>query len=80
MAATGLEERKTMEREPVNSSNVASVGYDPQTMTLEVEFLDGAVYQYCDVPEDEYTGLLSADSVGGYLNNNIKGRYRYARI
>ncbi len=69
-----------MEREPVISSNVASVGYEPQTMTLEVEFLDGGLYQYFDVPEAEYAGLISADSIGGYLNHNIKGHYRYARI
>jgi uncharacterized protein DUF87/KTSC domain-containing protein len=75
----GLQERKTMNREPVSSSNVASIGYDPQTMTLEVEFLSGAVYQYFDVPEDEYASLVGADTVGGYLNRNIKGRYRYAR-
>jgi hypothetical protein len=69
-----------MVREPVVSSNVASVGYDPQTMTLEVEFLGGGLYQYFDVPEEEYAGLMSAETVGGYLNDNIKGRYRYARV
>lgn len=69
-----------MNRDSVISSNVASVGYDPQTMTLEVEFLGGSVYQYFDVPESEYSGLIGADTVGGYLNSNIKGRYRYARI
>jgi uncharacterized protein len=75
----GLEERKTMNRESVISSNVASVGYDPQTLTLEVEFLSGSVYQYFDVPESEHANLVGADTVGGYLNSNIKGRYRYAR-
>jgi DNA helicase HerA-like ATPase len=76
----GIEERKTMDREPVSSSNVVSVGYDPKTLTLEVEFLDGALYQYFDVPEIEADGLVGADSVGKYLNDNIKGRYRYARV
>jgi DNA helicase HerA-like ATPase len=76
----GLQERNSMVREPVVSSNVASVGYDPQTMTLEVEFLGGGLYQYFDVPEEEYAGLMSAETVGGYLNDNIKGRYRYARV
>jgi KTSC domain len=76
----GIEERKTMDREPVNSSTVASVGYDPETLTLEVEFLSGALYQYFDVPENEANGLVGADSVGKYLNDNIKGRYRYARV
>jgi hypothetical protein len=69
-----------MNRTPVTSSNVASIGYDANTMTLEVEFTNGSVYQYFDVPETEYQALVSASSVGTYLNQNIKARYRYAQI
>ncbi len=69
-----------MNRTPVTSSNVASVGYDPNTMTLEVEFRNGSVYQYFDVPETVYQDLMSASSVGTYLNQNIKASYRYAEI
>ena len=69
-----------MNRTPVTSSHVASVGYDLNTMTLEVEFRNGAVYQYFDVPETEYQHLMSASSVGTYLNQNIKASYRYAQI
>jgi hypothetical protein len=76
----GYEERKEMDRESVSSSNLLSVGYDSSTMTLEVEFHDGGVYQYFDVPEDEHSGLMSAASHGSYLAAHIKGRYRYARL
>jgi DNA helicase HerA-like ATPase len=76
----GIQERMTMDREYVSSSTVASVGYDAETLTLEVEFIDGGLYQYFDVPEGEAEGLVGASSVGGYLNDNIKGRYRYARV
>lgn len=69
-----------MNRMAVISSNVASVGYDANTMTLEVEFTNGSVYQYCDVPVTEYQALLNASSVGTYLNQNIKTSYRYAKI
>jgi len=68
-----------MERVTVSSSNIASVGYDDQTSTLEVEFHSGHVYQYFDVPKSIYDGLLSAGSVGQYFNQ-IKGIYRYARV
>lgn len=37
-----------MKRIPVSSTNVASVGYENQV--LEVEFLNGSVYQYFYVP------------------------------
>lgn len=69
-----------MNRIPVSSSNVAAVGYDINTMTLEVEFNSGSVYQYFDVPEAEYLNLIGAESVGKYLNQNIKGNYRYVQI
>jgi len=69
-----------MERVSLASSNVASAGYDAQTSTLEVEFLNGNIYQYFDVPEHIYEGLLAADSPGGYLNDTVKGIYRYARL
>lgn len=69
-----------MNRTPVTSSNVASVGYDTTTLTLEVEFNNGRVYHYFDVPELLYQGLISASSVGQFLNHNIKGHYRYAQI
>lgn len=69
-----------MNRTPVTSSNVAAVGYDVNTMTLEVEFKNGSVYQYFDVPEAVYQEFMTAGSVGTYLNQNIKNSYRYAQI
>ncbi|WP_080962172.1 KTSC domain-containing protein [Chromobacterium subtsugae] len=69
-----------MQRHSVMSSNVESIGYDEGSQTLEVEFKNGAVYQYFDVPEQVYDGLRSADSVGGFLAANIKGVYRYSRV
>ncbi len=68
-----------LQRNQVASSNVAAVGYDEPTSTLEVEFVNGSVYNYFDVPRNEYDQLVSASSVGTYLAANIKGHYRYAR-
>lgn len=66
-----------MERNPVASSNIRSVGY--QDGTLEVEFVTGNVYQYFDVPQQVYQQLLSAPSPGTYFHEMIRGYYRYAR-
>ncbi len=68
-----------MNRQPVNSSTISSVGYDAATATLEVEFQTGQVYQYFDVPEHVYQELTNASSPGAYLASNIKGVYRFAR-
>ena len=69
-----------MEMTNVDSSNVESVGYDENSSTLQVEFKNGGIYQYFDVPEDVFTGLRDADSVGGYLAARIKGNYRYSKV
>ena len=70
-----------MERQYVTSSNIASIGYDATSMVLEIEILNGSIYQYLDVPEVVYEGLMSAESHGKYLNEYIKkGGYRYSKI
>lgn len=61
-----------MERVPVVSSNLAEVGFDPVTLTLEVAFKNGTVYQYDGVPAELHSGLMSAPSHGQYLDRFIK--------
>jgi hypothetical protein len=68
-----------MERAPVTSSDIRAIGYDPETQTLEVEFIKGGVYQYTGVSSNEHEAMMNADSKGKYLNANIKGRYPYAK-
>ena len=74
-----LDEQAMIERKPVSSSNVKSVGHDPDSNTLEVEFSDGSVYHYHDVPKDVHEGLISSKSVGGFIHKNIKGSYKHSR-
>lgn len=65
-----------MERQAVSSSNIASIGYDPDSETLEVEFLkSGRVYQYSNVPLFMYERLMQAPSVGIFFNAEIKDSY-----
>jgi hypothetical protein len=65
-----------MQRQFVSSSNLASVGYNPATCVLEVEFLNGSIYQYWGVPLWVYSGLMAAASKGSYLYRKVKGFYR----
>ncbi|MFA7615500.1 MAG: KTSC domain-containing protein [Weeksellaceae bacterium] len=69
-----------MERKSVTSSNIASIGYDEASSTLEIEFLNNSIYQYFDVPQHIYRDLMQADSHGKYLAQNIKGVYRYSKV
>lgn len=69
-----------MDRLPVDSTNLSSVGYDPQNKVLEIEFKNGNIYQYFSVPENINLGLISASSAGKYFNSNIKDIYRYTQV
>jgi len=63
-------------RVKVNSSTIWSIGYDAFTKILEVEFYEGGVYHYFEVPETVYTKLMFADPVEGYFSMNIASKYR----
>jgi XTP/dITP diphosphohydrolase len=69
-----------MKRTPVDSSDVVSIGYDPKDRILEVEFREGRIYRYLEVPQDIYDHFLKADSHGGYFNSYINGYFRYRRV
>lgn len=63
---------------PVSSSNIASVGYEPNN--LYVRFNSGWTYVYYNVPYSEYRNLLSASFHGRYFAAHIKNSYSYRRI
>jgi len=67
-------------REPVDSSSLTSLGYDAGRRMLEVEFRNGGVYRYLDVPEDEFRALKSAESLGRHLNLEIKPFYSVIKV
>jgi len=62
-----------MKRIPIKSSNLKAVGYESEI--LEVEFLNGGVYEYSEVPQENYDGLMAALSKGKYYNQYIKGQF-----
>ena len=69
-----------MRRVPVESSMLSSIGYDPVTETLEVEFVSGEVCQYFGVSKETHERLMKADSKGGFMNGAIMGAFRYDRV
>lgn len=69
-----------MQRDPVSSTTLKSVGYDDDLQILELEFVHGGVYQYLDVPTEEYAELMNADSLGSHFSHNIRGVYEYKEV
>ena len=66
--------------EYVSSSNVEQVGYDPESRELWVRFLSGDTYVYSNVDEGTHQSLITASSVGSYLNRAIKGAFDYRKV
>lgn len=70
----------TMLRTPVISSNLQSVGYDSSSKVLEVEFTNGSVYQYSNVPKLIYVGLMNATSHGKFFHAYVKNTYPHSQV
>jgi hypothetical protein len=66
---------------PVKSSQILSVGYDPKTEILYIEFLNWNVYEYYNVPGEVSNVMLSpSTSVGSYFYKEIKGKFEYKKL
>jgi hypothetical protein len=74
---------------PVTSSNLKAIAWlgaagedlyaaeEAQTGTIEVMFGNGNRWRYKGVPRETAHGLLTAESVGKFFNNEIKSRPEY---
>jgi two-component system cell cycle response regulator DivK len=70
-----LKERETMPK--LESSAVDRVEHDEASGTLDVWYKDGDRYSYFGVPRETYDALLAAQSVGAFVNAQIKPHYRH---
>ena len=59
----------------MTSTNIASIGHEPDTETLEVEFKTSGSDRYLNVPAFMHERLMTADSVGTFFNAEIKSAY-----
>lgn len=64
----------------VESSSLASVGYDPAFWTLDIEFRKGGVYRYFGVLPPVYLSLMQAPSKGRFFVTEIRDRFPYTRV
>ena len=67
-----------MQRIPVSSSRISSVGWENNT--LEIQFKKGgAIYQYYNVSKAEYDSFMNSSSLDSALSKLDKV-HRYQRI
>ncbi len=64
-----------------NSKSVDQLFYDPQNQKLRVHYIStNTLWEYLDVTPEEYTQLMSAKSIGSYLNKNIRNNKTALKI
>jgi hypothetical protein len=73
-------EEKRMERTPVKSSQLKSVGYDAGLGVLEVEFANGDVYAYTSVSAETHAALMVAESVGKFFAAEIRWKFPFSKV
>jgi len=64
-----------VQMQPVFSSSVDSIGYDPETQALHVAWAGGKTSVYRGVPADVAEDASKSWSVGTFLNENVKDKY-----
>jgi hypothetical protein len=69
-----------MLRQVVDSSSLRSIGYDRSTRALEVEFLNGTVYRYHDVPAELWTAFRGAASKGQFFQHRVREQFPNTRL
>ena len=76
---------------PVQSSQIHSIGHDPETNTMQVRFLagrgeqrgPGALYQYTGVSAEDFAAFEKAESKGSYFGKVFKpaaDRFPFTRV
>jgi KTSC domain len=71
-----------MEMVPVTSTQIAAVGYDADTKKMRIEFNNGSLYEYSNVTQEIFDGIVNAASPGGAFTASVKGnpKYPYVRL
>lgn len=62
------------------SSLIKKYDYDPARKLLQIEFKNGSIYNYQDVPADIAQGLEQETSQGQYFNEFIRGKFAYDQV
>src|ERR1039457_3213060 len=70
----------TQSRVRLESTMLATAGYDEHRCELQLDFRDGARYQYSAVPPHLFHDLLAAPSKGSFFNRHIRGRFHHVKL
>ncbi|WP_213308261.1 KTSC domain-containing protein [Paraburkholderia sacchari] len=80
----------TIALERVESSQIHSIGHDPETNTLAIRFLakrggdePGSLYHYANFTAEDFEAFSNAESIGSHFGKHIKvfdKKYPYRKV
>ena len=80
MAILREEIRGTKIINEIQSSNIRKTEFDTESKELIVEFNNGLIYSYENVPHQLYTQFRMSESQGNFFNSKIAKVYKYKRL
>lgn len=69
-----------MDRKPLKSSKLRAAGYDERQRTMEIEFVNGDVYEYKAVSPELYRQLMASPSPNSFFEDKIEEPFSGKRI
>jgi len=69
-----------VDRQPVKSRILRSVGYNDSAKILEIEFQNGQIYQFSDVPPKVFADLMHSDEIGKYFSEKVRPKFQSKQI
>jgi hypothetical protein len=69
-----------VDRQPVKSVILRSVGYDESRKVMEIEFQNNQVYQFSGVPPKVYTGLIHSEEMGKYFSEKVRPKFHSKQV
>lgn len=71
---------KKLHFEQVASTNIGAIAHDAVAGELHVQFKNGSHYVYAGVPRTTYEKMRSAESVGKFLQEHVKGKFDHRKL
>jgi len=68
------------EKQFTDSTQVKTIWYNEEAKEMEVLFMANKRYVYYNVPLDVWQRAITAESIGKFINSEIKGKYEFKLI
>lgn len=62
------------------SSHLQHYEYDPNSQVLTIQFVNGSIYTYGNVPETEFHNMAQSGGAGTYFWMKIRDKYPTTKI